>query len=129
MAKEPFERMAMPDEVRAFVEQSVQQARTAFDGIFEAAHKAVGQFEGNAKAARSAATEIADKSMAYAEKNMAATFEFAQKLMQAKHPTEVMQLQSEFLGRQMQAISAQVQELGQSAAKIVMDIAKPKSKS
>lgn len=129
MAKEPFERMAMPEEIRAFIEQSVQQARTAFDGIFEAAHKAIGHFEGNAKAARTAATEIADKSIAYAEKNMTATFEFAEKLMQAKNPTEVMKLQSEFLGRQMQTISAQVQELGQTAAKIVMDVAKPKPKS
>ena len=128
MAKEPFEQIAMPEEIRAFVEQSVAQARTAFDGIFDAANKAVGQFEGNAQAARNAASEIANKSMAYAEKNMEATFDFAQKLMQAKHPTEVMQLQSEFLGRQMQTLSAQVQELGQSAAKIVTDIAKPKTK-
>ena len=36
MAKEPFEpfeQFAMPNEVRAFVEQSVTQARVAFDGI------------------------------------------------------------------------------------------------
>jgi hypothetical protein len=64
--------------------------------------------------------------MAYAEQNVAATFDFAQKLMHAKDATEVMGLQSEFLGRQMQALSAQVQELGQSAAKLVMETAKPK---
>ena len=40
MAKEPFEQFAMPDEVRAFVEQSVSQARTAFDGIAQAANQA-----------------------------------------------------------------------------------------
>jgi phasin len=127
MAKDPFEQMAMPAEIRAIVEQSVAQARTAFDGIFDAANKAMAQFEGSANAARHGANEIADKSMAYAEKNMTATLDFAQKLMQAKHPTDVMRLQSEFLGRQMQTLSAQVQELGQSAAKIVMDLAKPKS--
>ena len=65
--------------------------------------------------------------MAYAEQNMAATFDFAQKLMHAKDPAEVMRLQSEYLGRQMQTLSAQAQELGQSAAKIVMDAAKPKT--
>jgi phasin len=126
MAKQPFEQMAMPEEIRAFIEQSVAQARTAFDGIFEAANKAMGQFEGSADAARSGASEIANKSMAYAEKNMAATFDFAQKLMQARHPAEVMRLQSEFLGVQMQTLSAQAQELGQSAAKIVMSLTKPK---
>ena len=39
---------------------------------------------------------------------------------------EVMALQSEYLNRQMQTISAQVQDLGQSAAKMVVDAAKPK---
>jgi len=126
MAKEPFEQIAMPEEIRAFVEQSVAQARTAFDGVFEAANKAMRQFEGGAHAARSGASEIANKSMAYAEKNMAATLDFAQRLMQAKHPAELMQLQSEFLAAQTQVLSAQAQELGQSAAKIVMSFAKPK---
>jgi phasin len=126
MAKDPFEQFAMPNEIRAFVEQSVAHARTTFDGFVQAANKAMGQFEGQAAAARSGANEIAHKSMAYAEQNMASTFEFAEKLMRSKDPAEVMRLQSEFLGRQMQTLSAQVQELGQSAAKIVVDSAKPK---
>jgi len=124
MTKETFEQFAVPDEVRAFVEQSVAQSRTAFDGIFQAANRAIMQFEGNVQAARNGDSEIADKSMAYAEKNMKAMFEFAQKLMQARHPADVMQLQSEFLSRQMQTHSTQVQELGKSAVKIVIDIAK-----
>ena len=126
MAKEPFEQFAMPNEVRAFVEQSVAQARVAFDGIANAANQAVAQWQGQAQAARAGASEIAHKSMAYAEQNMAATFDFAQKLMHAKDPTEVMRLQQEYIARQMQTISTQTQELGQSAAKIVMDAAKPK---
>jgi phasin len=127
MAKDPFEQFAMPNEIRAFVEQSVAHARNTFDGFIQAANKAMGQFEGQAAAARSGANEIAHKSMAYAEQNMAATFEFAEKLMRSKDPAEVMRLQSEFLGRQMQTLSSQVQELGQSAAKIVVDSAKSKS--
>jgi phasin len=126
MAKEPFEQFAMPNEVRAFVEQSVAQARAAFDGIANAANQAVSHWQGQAHAARAGASEIAHKSMAYAEQNMAATFDFAQKLMHAKDPTEVMRLQQEYIARQMQTISTQTQELGQSAAKIVMDAAKPK---
>jgi hypothetical protein len=38
-----------------------------------------------------------------------------------------MALQSEYLSRQMQTISAQVQDLGQSAAKMAIDAAKPKT--
>lgn len=126
MAKEPFEQFGMPKELRAFVEQSVTQAKHAFDGFIQAANQAMGQFEGQAQAARGSANEIAHKSMAYAEQNMAATFEFAEKLMQAKDPTEVMRLQSDYLGRQMQALSTQAQELGQSAAKMMVDAGKPR---
>src|SRR5579863_6181655 len=125
MAKDPFEQFAIPTERRAFVEQSVTQARQAFDGFIEAANKAMGQLQGHAQAAHSGATEIAHKSMSYAEQNVAATFDFAQKLMQAKDAAELMGLQSEFLGRQMQALSTQVRDLGQSAAKIVIDAGKP----
>jgi phasin family protein len=113
MAKEPFEQFAMPNEVRAFVEQSVAQA--------------VSHWQGQAHAARAGASEIAHKSMAYAEQNMASTFDFAQKLMHAKDATEVIRLQQEYMARQMQTLTAQTQELGQSAAKIVMDAAKPKT--
>jgi len=127
MANDPFEHFAIPNEVRAFAEQSVQQARKAFEGFIDAANKAMGHVQGQAAAAQGGATEIAQKSMAYAEQNVAASFEFAQKLMQAKDGSELMALQSEFLGRQMQALSAQVQELGQSAAKFVVDAARPKS--
>jgi phasin len=126
MAKEPFEQFAMPNEVRAFVEQSVSQARAAFDGIATAATQAVAQWQGQAQAARAGASEIAHKSMAYAEKNMASTFDFAQKLMHAKDPTEVVRLQQEYIARQMQTLTSQAQELGQSAAKIVMDASKSK---
>lgn len=127
MAKDPFEQFAIPSEMRAFAEQSVTQARKAFDGFIHAANEAMGQFHGRAQAAHSGASEIAHKSMTYAEQNVSATFDFAQKLMHAKDAAEVMALQSEYLSRQVQALSSQVQELGQSAAKIVVDAAKPKT--
>lgn len=127
MAKDPFEQFAIPSEMRAFAEQNVAQARKAFDGFIRAANQAIGQVESRANVARSTASEIAQKSMSYAEQNVAATFDFAQKLMRAKDAAEVMGLQSEYLSRQMQTISAQVQDLGQSAAKMVVEAAKSKT--
>ena len=127
MAKDPFEQFMIPGEMRAFAEQSVTQARQAFEGFVQAATQAVGQLQGRAQAAQTGATEIAQKSISYAEANVAATFDFAQKLMKAKDGAEVLGLQSEFLSRQMQALSTQVQDLGQSAAKIVVDAAKAKT--
>jgi phasin len=127
MTKDPFEQFQIPNEMKAFAEQSVAQARKAFDGFIQAANQAMGQMQGHAQAAQSGATEIAHKTMTYAEQNVKTTFDFAQKLLQAKDGSEVMGLQSEFLSRQMQAISSQVQDLGQSAAKIVVDSAKKKT--
>lgn len=126
MAKDPLEHFAIPEEVRSFTEQSVAQARRAFESFVDAANQAVGRMQGRAEVAHGSASEIAHKSMQYAEQNVAATLEFAQKLMHAKDAAEVMGLQSEFLGRQMQVLSAQVQELGQSAAKMVVDSTRPK---
>jgi phasin len=127
MAKDPFEQFAIPNEVRAFAEQSVAQARKAFDGFIDAANQAMGQIQGRAQAAQTSASEIAHKSLSYAEQNVAASFDFAQKLMQAKDASEIMALQSQYLSKQMQTLSTQVQDLGQSAAKIVVDAAKTKS--
>ena len=127
MAKDPLEHFAIPEEVRSFAEQSVAQARKAFENFIDAANQAVGQVQGRAETAHDTANELAHKSMQYAEQNVATTLEFAQKLMRAKNAAEVMGLQSEFLGRQMQALSTQVHELGQSAAKMVVDSTRPKS--
>jgi phasin len=127
MTKDPFEPFQIPNEMRAFAEQSVAQARKAFDGFIQAANQAVGQIQGRAQMAHSGAAEIAHKSMSYAEQNVAASFDFAQKLMHAKDAAELMGLQSEYLSRQMQTLSTQVQDLGQSAAKIVVEAAKPKT--
>ena len=126
MAQDPFEQFAIPNEIRSFAEQSVAQARKAFEGFMQAANQAIGQFDDRARTARGNAQEIAHKSMSYAEQNVAATFDFAQKLMRAKDTAEVMGLQSEYLSRQMQNLSAQVQELGQSAAKMMVDTGKAK---
>ncbi len=79
MAKDPFEQFAIPNELRAFAEQSVAQARQAFDGFIQAANQAMGQMQGQAQAAHSGASEIAHKSMTYAEQNVAAYLRFRPK--------------------------------------------------
>jgi hypothetical protein len=68
-----------------------------------------GRSQGRAQAAHCSASEIAHKSLTYAEKSFESTFDFAQKLMQAKDASEIMALQSEYLSKQMQALSSQVQ--------------------
>ena len=59
MAKDPFEQFGIPNEMRSLAEQSVAQARKAFEGFIEAANQAVGQMGGRSQAAHSGASEIA----------------------------------------------------------------------
>ncbi len=126
MAKDPFEQFAIPEEMRAFAEQSVAQAKKAFDGFLAAANTTLGQLQGRAQAAQSSASDIAHKSLSYAEQNVSATFEFAQRLLHAKDSAEVMALQSEYVQKQMQTLSSQAQDLGQSAAKVLAEAGKVK---
>jgi phasin family protein len=65
--------------------------------------------------------------MAFAEQNVASSFEFAQKLARAKDIEEIMRLQAEFVKTQMQTLSDQAKELGETATKAATDATKPTS--
>ena len=118
----PFE---VPTEMRAFAEQSVEQAKLAFDKFISAAHETVNLVEGRAKNAQAGAKDMSQKAMAYAEENVSNAFAFAQKIVRAKDMNDLMQLQSEFVKSQMQVLSEQAKDLGQTASKHAMDVAKP----
>jgi phasin family protein len=66
--------------------------------------------------------------MGFAEDNVTASLDFAQKLMSARDPQEVVRLQAEFAQAQMKALAEQAKALGDSAAetgKAAFDAAKP----
>lgn len=107
----------MPD-MRAFAEKSVEQMKTAFDGFLAATQKAVNQAQTQALSAQSGVREMSELAMRYTERNMATSFEFAQKLMQAKDAKEVAELNADYLRTQMQTLTEQAQELGRHAAKL-----------
>jgi phasin len=115
----------VPREMRSLAEQSVEQARQAFDTFISAAQKAASNIEGQASAAQAGAKDVRQKAMAFAEKNVATSFDFAQKLVQAKDVEELTRLQTEFVQHQMQTLSEQAQELGQTATRAAMDAARP----
>ena len=125
MAKQPTTgQFEIPREMRTFAEQSVEQARKAFDGFMEAAHKTASSIEQQASAAQSGAKDIREKAMSFAERNVAMSFEFAQRLVAAKDVEEVTRLQTEFVQRQIQSLNEQAQELGQTASRAAMGAAK-----
>ena len=113
--------------MRALAEQSVEQAKVAFNTFITAAHEAVTRMEGQAKAAQAGARDVGDKAIAYAEHNVQAAFDFAQKVVRANNPQEVLRLQTEFVQAQMQALGEQAKDLGETAARTVMSGVNPKS--
>jgi phasin len=127
MAKDAMPPFEIPTEMRAFAEQSVEQAKQAFDKFISAAHDAVNTFEGQAKTAHAGAKDVSEKAMAYAEENVNNAFAFAQKVVRAKDVNELMQLQSEFVTVQMQTLSEQAKELGETATKHAMGAVKSHS--
>ncbi len=74
---DPMKPFEVPTDMRKFAEQSVEQARKAFDGFIAAAHQAVSDMEGRAHAARSGVMEMSGRAMTFAERNMAESFDFA----------------------------------------------------
>jgi phasin len=113
----------VPAEMRDFAEKSVEQARKAFEGFISAAQKAVGTFEGSASTMQANASDVTRKSFAYAEQNIAAAFDLAQKLVRAKDLQEALQLQSEYARSQFASIQSQMKEVGSLAQSAVKQAA------
>lgn len=107
----------IPAEMREFAEKSVAQARQAFDGFIAATQHAVGTAETQAKTMQGSAKQAGDLALKFAEHNVQASFEFAQRLMQAKDAKEVTSLQAEYIKNQLAVLSDQAKELSQQAAK------------
>ena len=127
MTQKPFD-FAVPPEMRAMAEKSVEQARKAFDGFVNAAGQAASTFEQRATAARTGAQDVTQKAISFAEQNVASSFDLAQKLMTAKDINEVVQLHTDYVRKQMDALAKQAQELGQTASKMAAESAGKKDR-
>jgi phasin len=107
----------MPD-MRAFAEKSVEQAKKAFDNFAAAAQQAVNTAQTQALSAQEGVRDIGELAIRNTEKNIAASFAFAQRLIQAKDAREIADLHAEYIKSQMQALAEQAQEFGRRAMKI-----------
>lgn len=108
----------MPAEMWAFADKSVEQAKTAFDTFAAAARQAATAAQSQAMNAHSGARELGQLAMRYAERNIASSFDFAQKLMHAKDAAEVAALHSDYVSSQIAALSEQAKELSRQANKM-----------
>jgi len=107
----------IPNEIRDFAEKSVDQARKAFEGFTGAAQKAIESVDEKATPFNAGAKDVGVKALSFAETNVKAAFDLAQKLVQAKDPQEVLTLQAEYVKSQLGVIQEQTKELGAAIQK------------
>ena len=125
MAKSPSG-YEIPAEMRDLAEKSVEQAKTAFDGFIGAANKAVAAVDTQTTTAQHQSRDLAKRAMGYAEQNVTAAFDLAQRLLHAKDVQEVVHIQTEFVKTQVSSLQAQMTEFGstvQASAKKVAETA------
>ena len=108
----------MPAEMRAFIERGMQQARAALDTWLAAAQQAAGAAQNRAASTQTGIREMGELAVGYAERNLAASFQFAQRLVQAKDAKEIADLHGEYVRNQMQTLGEQAKELSERAAKL-----------
>ena len=107
----------IPTDMRKMTEQSLEQVRTAINSYLQFLRRAVpgDGMDGS---------ELTNKILGNAERNVASAFEFAQRLVQVRDIQGLVSLQAEFIQAQMQAMTEQAKDLSETATKALMDSAK-----
>ena len=127
MSDDARDRFEIPKEMRSMAEASFDQARKAFEKFLSSAQQTTGSMEERGATVRAGAKDISTKAISYAEKNVQASLDYAQSLLQAKDLTEIMKLHSEYVQAQMRSLAEQASEMGQIVSRAAIDAAKPKT--
>ena len=127
MSEDGHDRFEIPKEMRSMAEASFDQARKTFEKFLAGAQATAGSIEERGATVRAGAKDISGKAIAYAEKNVQASLDYAQSLLKAKDLPEVMRLHSEYVQAQMRSLAEQASEMGQIVSRAAMDAVKPKS--
>jgi phasin len=126
MSEDGRERFEIPKEMRSMAEVSFEQARQAFEKFVSTAQQTAGTIEERGASVRAGAKDFNAKAMSYAEKNVQASLDYAQSLLQAKDMAEIMRLHTEYVQAQMRSLAEQASEMGQIVSRAAMDAATPK---
>jgi hypothetical protein len=95
------------DWMRQLAEHGLDQSKVIFDSLLTATRGTAGTIDQQV-------SEIRERSLVLASQSLSNGFDFANRILRAKEPQEVLRLQNEFLSRQAQALANQATELGQA---------------
>lgn len=102
------------EEMRAFAEQTRDQALSAADTYFNFLKKTISSYP-------SGGTEFGDNFKNYAERNIEAVQEFVHELSQARDFQDALRIQTKFMQSQFTALSEQTRKLGEAYTKSATD--------
>ena len=118
----PFE---VPEQVRAFAEKGVSQARDNYAKFKDAAETHNGTIEAVFSAYSSGAKEYSAKVMEMLKASATANLDFAQELVGVKSPSEALTLWTSHARKQFETFTAQAKELAELAQKVATETAEP----
>jgi phasin len=127
MSEPMRERFEIPKEMRSMAEASFEQARKTFEKFLANAQATAGSIEERNASVRAGAKDIGAKALAFAEKNVQSSLDYAESLAHAKDLTEIMKLHSEYVQGQMRSLAEQASEIGQIVSRAAMEATRPKS--
>jgi phasin len=118
----PFQ---VPEQVRAFAEKGVSQAREGYAKLKDAAETHTSTVEAVIGSANSGALELSAKMLEIAKTNTDAGFDFAQSLIGVKSPSQALDLWTAFARSQVEAFTGQGKQLAELSQKIAADTVEP----
>ena len=118
----PFE---VPEQMRAFAEKGVSQARDSYAKFKDVAETHNGTMEAVFSTASKGASEYSRKLMEMMKDNTTATLDFAQELVGAKSPSEAMELWTSHAKKQFEALTVHGKELTELTQKIATETVEP----
>ena len=118
----PFE---VPEQVRAFAEKGVSQARDSYAKFKDAAEAHNSTVEAVFTSASKGAAEYSAKLMDIFKANTGATLDLAQSLVGVKSPTEAVELLTSHAKQQFETFTANARELTELAQKVATETVEP----
>ena len=118
----PFE---VPEQVRAFAEKGVSQARDNYAKFKDAAETHNVTIEAVFTSASRGMSEYSAKLMEFMKANTTASLDFAQELFGVKSPSEALELWTSHTRRQFEALSGQAKELAELGQKVASETVEP----
>ena len=101
----------IPESIRELAEKNVDQAQEAYENFVEATKKAQIFVTQSSEAMSSGTKSVHDQAIAFAQSNMEASFELANKLVKVQDLKEAIELQSNYAQEQMEAYLQQSRKL------------------